>query len=304
MMLEAKANVLPATSSGRMVRSGPGAAAGAAVVVIMAAYALMPLIWVILATTKSAHQLFTVNTFGLPQSLHFIQNLLGLTRYGGGEFWRWMVNSAIYSSAVSVGSTLLSGMVGYVLAKYAFPGKRVLFWAVLSALMVPQSVLVIPIFIVESTLHLVDTYYGLILALLVNPFGVYFTSVYIADSVPTEIIEAAEVDGSSDIRTFFAIVTRMITPGLVTLLLISFVGTWNNFFLPLALLSNSHLFPVTVGLNLMLSLLGGNISDGGGPGLYPLIVMGAFLSVLPMLVLFPVLRKYIASGLTLGSVKG
>lgn len=280
------------------------AALSIAVLVLMVGYCLMPLAWLAIGTTKSAHQLFAVAMFGLPHPINFIQNLKALSTYGGGEFWRWMLNSVIYSSSVGLGSTLLSGMVGYLLAKFAFRGKMVLFWAVLSALMVPQAVLVIPIFIVESSFHLVDSYLGLILAMLVNPFGVYFMSVYIADAVPTEIIEAAAMDGASHVRAFFGIAIRMMVPGMVTLLLISFVGTWNNFFLPLVLLTNSRLFPTTVGLNLLLSLIGGNVSDGGGPGLYPLIMMGAFISVVPMLVLFPILRKYITSGLALGSVKG
>lgn len=275
-----------------------------AILLLMVGYCLMPLAWLIIGTTKSTHQLFTVSMFGFPHPLNFVQNFEALSRYGGGEFWRWMLNSAIYSSAVGVGSTMLGAMVGYVLAKFSFRGRAVLFWAVLSALMVPQAVLVIPIFIVESSFHLVDSYLGLILAMLVNPFAVYFMSVYIEDAVPSDIIEAAAVDGASYVRSFFGISLRMMVPGMVTLLLIAFVGTWNNFFLPLVLLSNSKLFPTTVGLNLMLSLIGANPSDGGGPALYPLIMMGAFISIVPMLILFPLLRRYITSGLALGSVKG
>ena len=124
--------------------------------------------------------------------------------------------------------------------------------------------------------------------------------VYIGEAMPDEPIDAGRIDGASDYSIFFRVGLRIIRPGLVTLFLIVFVSTWNNFFLPLVMLNKTSLYPVTLGLQIWSTDLS---SAGSGEPLYPLIIIGAFISILPMLILFPILRRYIVSGITLGSVK-
>ncbi|MCL6631324.1 MAG: carbohydrate ABC transporter permease [Alicyclobacillus herbarius] len=269
-----------------------------AFVILMAMYFLLPLYWLLVSTTKTTSELF--NTPMLVPANHLGANLRWLATYQNGEFWRWVVNSAVYSFVAAAAGTLISAMAGYALAKYRFRGQRVVSTAVLGSLMVPAAALTIPIFLLEKSMGLINTYIGVILPMLVNPFGVYFMSVYIREAMPTELMDSGRVDGASDYGVFFRIALAILRPGLVTLFLIIFIGTWNNFFLPLVLLSKSSLYPLPVGLEIWTANLN---SAGTGQPLYPLILIGSLLSILPMLILFPLLRKYIISGIAAGSIK-
>jgi multiple sugar transport system permease protein len=147
---------------------------------------------------------------------------------------------------------------------------------------------------------LTNTYQGVILPLVVYPFGVYFMSIFAADAVPDNLVDSARVDGAGEMRTLWQIGRPLLMPGIVTLFLLSFIGTWNNYFLPLVLLGTESRFPLTVGLSAWLS----SISSVGAQPIYPEIILGSFVSVLPMLILFPFLQKYVARGLTLGAIAG
>ncbi|WP_170105291.1 carbohydrate ABC transporter permease [Desmospora activa] len=267
---------------------------------VMAFYFLLPLYWLLVSMTKSTEQLFSTPMLTFPDQLHFFSNLKWLHTHQGGVFWQWVVNSVIYAGGAALLGTLISAMAGYAIAMYTFRGKRPLFLAVLGSLMVPAAAMTIPIFLLVKALGLIDTYAGVILPMLVQPFGVYFMLVYIKETMPRELIDSGRVDGCSDFGIFFRIALAIIRPGLATLFLIIFISTWNNFFLPLVLLSKMELFPLTVGLQIWMANLN---TAGAGEPLYPLILIGAFLSILPMLILFPLLRKYIVSGIAMGSIK-
>jgi multiple sugar transport system permease protein len=172
---------------------------------------------------------------------------------------------------------------------------------VVGSFLVPATALVVPLFLLEHDTHLLNTYQGLILPLLVYPFGVYFMVLYSADAVPPVLMDAARVDGAGEFRTFWKVSRPVLMPGMVTLFLLSFIGTWNNYFLPLVLLGSTTRFPLTVGLSAWSSEL--NLAGAGQP-LYPEVILGSLVSVLPMLVLFPFLQKYIARGLTFGASVG
>jgi multiple sugar transport system permease protein len=125
-------------------------------------------------------------------------------------------------------------------------------------------------------------------------------SIFAADAVPDNLVDSARVDGAGEMRTLWQIGRPLLMPGIVTLFLLSFIGTWNNYFLPLVLLGTESRFPLTVGLSAWLS----SISSVGAQPIYPEIILGSFVSVLPMLILFPFLQKYVARGLTLGAIAG
>ncbi|GMA62661.1 carbohydrate ABC transporter permease [Alicyclobacillus fastidiosus] len=269
-------------------------------VIVMAAYFLLPLYWLLVSMTKNTTQLFSTPMLAFPRHLNLVPNLDWLSSYQGGIFWRWVLNSVIYAVITCCGATLVSAMAGYVIAMYNFRFKRQMSFAVLGALMVPSAAMVIPVFLMIKSLGLINTYAGVILPMLFNPFGVYFMMVYIQQAMPMELIDSGRIDGANDYGIFFRIGMPLIRPGLVTLLLITFVSTWNNFFLPLVLLNNSNLYPLTLGLDIWTANLN---TAGAGQPLYPLILIGAFLSILPMLILFPLLRNYIVSGIAMGSVK-
>ncbi|GMA57397.1 hypothetical protein GCM10025858_19000 [Alicyclobacillus sacchari] len=187
------------------------------------------------------------------------------------------------------------------MAKHRFRGRDVTFYLILASMMIPGTVTAIPLFVVEQPLHLVDTYFGVIFPLIASPFGVYFLRIYIRDVVPNELIEASKVDGASERRTFWRIVLPIIRPALSTLFLISFIGTWNNFFLPLVLLHSQSLYPL-LGIESLLSLINTAAANQTLP-LYQLVITGSLISILPMIIGFIIFRKHIVTGLTQGSVK-
>ena len=267
---------------------------------LMAVYMIMPLAWLVFASTKGNQTLYSTPGFWFGPNIQFLANVHWLLTYQDSIFVRWALNSVIYAVVTATLSTLLSTMAGFVFAKYHFVGKRPLFMIILGSLMVPSAALVIPAFLFVKALGLINTYAGFIVPLLANPFGVYFMRTYMGGTVSDELLDAARVDGASEPLLFRVIVLRVVTPGLITLFLITFVGVWNNFFWPLVILSDDHLFPLTLGLAVWNSTA---TNAGSGQPLYPLVITGALFSIAPLIVLFLYLRRYIISGLMLGSLK-
>jgi multiple sugar transport system permease protein len=267
---------------------------------LLAMYFILPLFWLLVSTSKSTDQLFNTPMFA-PSSLSgLVTNLRDLGQKEGGAYWRWYLNSIIYSTLTAGLGTLISALAGYSLSKYEFKLRGAVRFMVLVALLLPAATLTIPVFLLIKSLGLMDTYVAVILPLLASPFGVYFMNVYVGETMPNELIDSGRIDGASDYQIFRRIAVPIIGPGLVTLFLISFISSWNNFFLPLLVLSSSKLFPATLGLQMWVSKL---ISPATGIPPYPLIILGSALSVLPMAVFFPFLRKHIAAGIATGSIK-
>ena len=196
---------------------------------------------------------------------------------------------------------MLAVLAGYGFAKFRFRGRRLMLSVLLGSVMVPLTALVIPTFVLFSNLNLTDTVWAVILPSLLNPFGVYLMQVYTADAVPDELLDAARVDGAGEVKTFFGVALPLLRPAVVTVLLLSIVGTWNNFFLPLAMLANTKLFPITVGLGLWQGQASGN--NSGGANLWGVIIIGSLVSVIPLIIAFLALQKYWQGGLSLGALK-
>lgn len=274
---------------------------GTALLLIMAIFVIAPIYWLLISSTKSTPQLFSTSTFLPPTHLSLWANIKGVFTYGGGNFKWWFLNSVIYATCTAFFATVVSTLCGYGLAKYRFRGRSGIFGMIVGSLMVPATALVVPLFLLEHDMHLTNSYEGVILPLIVYPFGVYFMSIYCADAVPDTLVDSCRIDGAGELRTFWQIGRPILMPGMVTLFLLSFIGTWNNFFLPLVLLGTESRFPLTVGLSSWSTEL--NIAGAGQP-LYPEVILGSLISVLPMLVLFPFLQKWVARGLTFGAVAG
>jgi multiple sugar transport system permease protein len=274
---------------------------GTAALLVAAVYVIAPIYWLVVASSKNAAQLFSTPTFSPPAHLNWVANLKSLFSYNSGDFKWWFLNSVIYAVTTATLATAVSTLAGYGLAKYRFKLRRAVFGLVVGALLVPATALVVPLFLLEHDVGLTNTYQGVILPLMVYPFGVYFMSIFAADAVPDTLIDSCRVDGASELRTFWKIGRPILMPGMVTLFLLSFIGTWNNYFLPLVLLGTETRFPLTVGLGAWASDL--NLAGAGQP-LYPEVILGSLVSVLPMLILFPFLQKYVSRGLTLGAIAG
>ncbi|MFI8529347.1 carbohydrate ABC transporter permease [Streptomyces aquilus] len=266
------------------------------------AYFLLPLFWLLIASTKSTQDLF--NSFGLwfshaPQLLTNIRETL---TQDDGVFVHWLLNTVLYAVVSAVGAALLAAAGGYGFAKFRFRGDRLAFNLVLGAVMVPTTALAIPTYLLFAKAGLVNTPWAIILPSLVNPFGLYLMRIYAADAVPDSLLEAARIDGAGEARIFFRIALRLLGPGLVTVLLFTLVATWNNYFLPLIMLNDPDLYPITVGLASW-AAQAQNGGAGASSDMLALVVTGSLLSIVPLVVAFLMLQRYWQSGLAAGGVK-
>ena len=263
---------------------------------ICAIYFLLPIYWVIVSSTKSTGDLF--GSFGLwfshPQ---WFKNLADTFTYNGGIYVRWLINSVIYAGVSSLVATLIAAAAGYALSKYHFRGREVIFTVILAGVMVPPTALALPLYLMVSGVGLNNTYWAVLLPSMVSPFGAYLARIYAASAVPDYLIDAARVDGASEVRIFSTIALRIMSPALVTIFLFQFVGVWNNYFLPLVMLSNQKLYPVILGLTLW------NSQTQRAPELYALTVTGAFISVVLLIVAIISLQPFWRGGLTSGSFR-
>ncbi len=292
---------VPASSAGQVRRAGWSLHALATVfLLIFLIYFLLPFFWLIVSSTKTNAELFT--TFGLwfAPDFNLFRNLSDVFTYDSGVFLTWLWNTTYYSIVSAVGATLIATLAGYVFAKFRFPGRTLVFAIILGAIMVPATALAVPTYLLLSKIGLINTPLAVILPSLVSPFGVYLMRVYAEQAVPDDLLDAARVDGAGELRIFWSVALRILMPGFVTVLLLVFVGTWNNYFLPLLVLSNPSFYPLTVGL----ANWNQQASAGGGSQLlYTIVVTGSLVSIVPLIVGFLCLQRYWQSGLTFGSMK-
>lgn len=267
--------------------------------VIFLIYALTPIAWLVINSTKTQADLFS--TFGLSFGGRFAlwENIVATITYDDGIFLRWLGNTLLYVVLGAGGATVLATLAGYALAKYRFPGRRAYFAVVLGAVAVPGTALAVPTFLLFSQLGLTNTPWSIILPSLILPFGLYLMWVYATDSVPTEVLEAARIDGASEFRIFFAISMRLLAPGIVTVALFAIVATWNNYFLPLIMLSNPDWYPLTVGLNQWSEQASGVSAEP----IFNLVVTGSLITIIPIVAIFLFLQRFWQAGLSAGSVK-
>ena len=302
----ATSTLLSVTRAGRTTRDtsapvGQGRRLGSHVVlVLLAIYFVVPLWWLAVASTKTNAGLFAGDALWFGPDFALWDNIAGLFTHQGGIYWTWFRNSFVYAIAGGVGATALSVLAGYGLAKYRFRGRSAFFALLLGSVMVPMTALVIPTFVLLSGMGLLNTMWAVILPSLLSPVGVYLVRVYAQDAVPEEVLDAGRVDGAGELRLFFQVVLPLLRPAIVTVLLLTTVATWNNFFLPLAVLRDPNLLPVTVGIYNWQAL---SNAGAGGEQVWNLIVTGSFLSVVPLVAAFLSLQRYWQGGLSLGSVR-
>ncbi|MFJ8254130.1 carbohydrate ABC transporter permease [Streptomyces sp. NPDC094466] len=266
------------------------------ILALTALYTLMPLTWLLFAATKNNGDLFGKPGFQLGD-FHLFTNIVDLFTYNDGVFGRWLLNSFVYSVLGSLASTLLSIGAGYAFDKYQFWGKEKLYGLVLLGLLVPSTVISMPIYLLASKVGLVDTYWAVLIPGIVAPFSVYLARIFSEAYVPDETMEAARMDGAGEMRIFGSIALPMLKPAFVTVFLFSFTGSWNNFFLPLVMLNNHDLYPVALGL------FNWNATLSQYPEQYALLITGSLVSVLPLAIAFVCLQRFWRSGLTAGAVK-
>ncbi|MFF4259876.1 carbohydrate ABC transporter permease [Streptomyces sp. NPDC001663] len=272
------------------------------VMLAVLAYFLLPLLWLLVASTKSTQDLFT--SFGLwfSHSPRLLANIGQTLTFDDGVFLHWLLNTVLYSVGSALGAAVLATAAGYGFAKFRFRGNGAAFNLVLGAIMIPTTALAIPTYLLFAKVGLVNTPWAIVLPSLVSPFGLYLMRIYAADAIPDSLLEAARIDGAGEVRIFFRIALRLLAPGLVTVVLFTLVATWNNYFLPLIMLNDPKLYPVTVGLSSW-AAQAQNGGAGASSDMLPLVVTGSLISVVPLVVAFLMLQRYWQSGLSAGGVK-
>ena len=262
-------------------------------------YTVVPLIWLIINATKTQSGLADSNGLWFAHDFALWDNIRDTFTYDDGVFTRWLLNTLMYVVLGAGGATLLAVLGGYALAKFDFPGKRGIFAVVIGAVAVPGTALAVPTFLMFSKMGLTDTPWAVIIPSLVSPFGLYLMWVFATEAIPTELLEAARIDGAGEARTFFTVALPLLAPGIVTVLLFTTVATWNNYFLPLIMLKDSDWYPLTLGL----SVWNSQAETIGGDVIFNLVITGSLLTILPLIAAFLLLQKYWQSGLAAGSVK-
>jgi multiple sugar transport system permease protein len=292
----------PADPAQRSAGRGPGRRPATTILVtgilvVVAVYFLVPVYWVVVAATKTTDDLFGTNGFLLGEHFALFENLRAVLTYDDGIFVRWFLNSLVYAGVGALVATYLAAAAGYALAKYRFRGSNLVFGLVLGGVLVPGTATALPLFLLFSQLGLANTYWSVLIPSLVSPFGLFLCRIYADATVDTSLVEAARIDGAGELRIFHTLGLRIMTPALVTVFLFQLVGIWNNYFLPLVMLSDQELYPITLGLNNWRS------QTDRLPEFYELTTGGVLLSVIPLAVAMIVLQRFWRGGLTEGAVK-
>lgn len=262
-----------------------------ALLVCFLAVTIAPFAWMLLGSIKTRAELMRVPITWWPETFTWDNVTTWFTQL---DFTAYFANSAIVAVVVVLGNLVFCSMVGYALAKIDFPLRRALFVAVLVMLMVPGVVTMIPLYVLIANMGLVNTHAGLILPFLAAPFGVFLMRQFMM-GIPDELIEAARIDGASELRIFARIVLPMCGPALATLAIFTFLGSWNNFLWPLVVAQSGEMYTLPVAISLY--------STGKVGPEYGVLMAGAMLIILPIVVLFLALQRYFVAGLATSGLK-
>lgn len=269
-----------------------------AILAIVAVYFLVPVYWVVINATKSTEDLFGTSGFWLGENFQLWENIRSVLTANGGIFPRWALNSVLYSGVGSVLATYFAVAAGYALAKYRFRGRGLVYGLVLGGVLVPGTAVALPLFFLFSSIGITNTYWAVLIPSLVSPFGLFLASIYAGAAVPDEMLEAGRLDGVRELGLFHRLALPQLTPAIVTIVLFQFIAIWNNYMLPLVMLADEKLYPITLGLD------NWRAQTDRLPEFYQLTTGGALLSVIPLAILILVLQRFWRGGLTEGSVKG
>ena len=265
-----------------------------------------PIAWLILASFRDESMLFSSGPFSLG-SWEMLQGTWhNLSTFNDFQITRWALNSLIYSVG-GVGLSLLAVVpAGYVLAVYEFPLRKTILVLTLLAMITPNTVVALPIFLLMSTFGLNNSYLGMILATGFFPFGVYLTYIYYSTSMPAGLIDSAQMDGANRWQIFVKIALPLSKPILALVAFFSFLANWSNYFLAFVLLTDDKLHSLPIGLAVLVSSSGalGNDVASDIPINKPEAIVASMLVILPVLLLFLVSQKHIRSGTLAGAEKG
>jgi len=252
---------------------------------------VVPFFWMVLSSVKPEGEVMSVPPTWWPETVTTDNYEALFTRL---DFPTYFLNSILVALAVTAGNVMFGSMLGYALAKLAFPGKRLVFGLVLFTLMIPGVVTFVPLFVLTTNLGLTNTLPGMFLPFLAAPFGVFLMRQYIL-GLPDELIHAARVDGAGELRIFFSVIMPLCGPAMATLGILTFLGSWNNFLWPLVVAQTEDKYTLPVALALY--------SVGQNATKYGLLLAGAVVVVIPVVAVFLALQRYIMQGIAMTGIK-
>lgn len=263
----------------------------------LAVFALFPLYALFLASLKPSQELLRYG-LNVRWDLHLMsfKNYISIFSGTGSakNYYLWYGNSLLITAIFSVMCLFFSSMVGYGLAMYQFRGKAVVFVMVLALMMVPLEIILLPLYKLMVSLHMMDTLWGVILPFVVGPLPVFFFRQYAA-GLPRDFLDAGRIDGCTEFGIFFKIMAPLMAPAFGAMAILQALGAWNNFLWPLIVLKTGEKLTLPIGLSSLLTPYGNN---------YDVLIAGSVLAILPILILFVFFQRYFVSGLTVGGVKG
>ncbi len=257
---------------------------------ILAVLFTFPLYWIITGSLKDAAAINSV----VPQWFPLAPTLDNYVRLFAKPSVRWLLNTVIMAVAAMVLTCLTSSLAGYALAKKRFTGRQLLFSLMVCAMALPKQVILIPLLKEMAFFNLHDTLWAVILPTVGWPFGVFLMKQF-SENIPTEMLEAARIDGAGEVRTFTNIVFPMIKPGVGALAIFTFINSWNDYFLQLIMLNSSKSLTISLGIAKMQAEMATD---------YGLIMAGAALAAVPIITVFLMFQSYFTQGITMGAVKG
>ncbi|MEU7858720.1 carbohydrate ABC transporter permease [Nonomuraea sp. NPDC049141] len=278
----------------------------AVVLGLVALACALPLVWLVLAPTKSDAQI----TGGHPLSFGSLGGYLtawrNLITFNDGVIYQWIVNSALYTGGAVLLSVTTSLLAGYALAATRIAGRRVILIATLLAMIVPPAALVLPLFLEVNAVQLTGTAWSVILPASLYPFGVYLAFIYFSTMLPREVLEAARIDGCSEAALFGRVALPLGKPLIALLTFFAFIGNWNNYFLPFVMLGDDETFNLPVGLGVLISgspALNPALGGSDLPIHRPEAAITGVLTVVPVALVFLFAQRHLVRGLLDGAVK-
>ena len=250
---------------------------------------LFPYYWVITGSFKLQLVATTIPPEWFPLK-PTMENWVDLFK---NPIWRWTFNSFFISFVEMILVCSTAALAGYALAKKRFPGRKVIFWILIAAMTLPKQVILVPLFTMLADFGWVDTFRGLILPAVGWPFGVFLIKQF-AQTIPDELIEAAKIDGCSELRIFYSIVLPMLKPAVGALAIFTFIASWNDYFMQLIMVRSTSMQTLPLGVAAMQSEFATN---------YGVLMAGATLSSIPMIVIFLIFQKNFTQGITMGAIK-
>ncbi len=261
------------------------------ILIIAAILCLIPFVWMISASLMANGHANVYPPRFLPDKITFIQYEHLFSRL---NIVRYFFNSVVVSVGVTVISLLVNSMAGYAFAKYRFAGEKNLFKLLLSFMIIPAQVTMLPLFLMLKYMGLINSYFAIIIPGMTTVFGIFLIRQYLL-AIPDSLIEAAKIDGASDFRIYFSLVLPLAKPILITLAIFTFMATWNDFLWPLIVMTNDSMYTLPVALA---NLIGEHNQDT------ELMMAGSVVTIIPVVLVFLSLQKYYIKGIMLGGVKG